>query len=173
LTKFFGSAAPLLKGGGEEGGGAILVTLFEGQPYELWNIRDLARHSGLIVRRSFAFKADAYPGYSHARTLGVVKKGGGAQVHRKNAGTDVEGDGDDEEDGDDEDGGREVSETAWKGELRAARTYEFGLKPEARSGETAGREFATGSNFTPLLDKGAARKNKNKGKGGDSDSDSD
>ncbi|KAH7051312.1 hypothetical protein B0J12DRAFT_83393 [Macrophomina phaseolina] len=51
----------------------ILVTLFEGEPYTLWNIKDLARHVGLRVQRSFRFRADAYPGYKHARTLGNVE----------------------------------------------------------------------------------------------------
>ncbi|KLU87414.1 hypothetical protein MAPG_06414, partial [Magnaporthiopsis poae ATCC 64411] len=57
-------------------GGSIVVTLFEAEPYTLWNVRDLARHSGLQVERSFAFQADAYPGYHHARTLGVVRSAG-------------------------------------------------------------------------------------------------
>ncbi|RMZ87006.1 hypothetical protein DV736_g5769, partial [Chaetothyriales sp. CBS 134916] len=35
--------------------GQILVTLFEGEPYSLWNIRDLARHCGLQVVESFKF----------------------------------------------------------------------------------------------------------------------
>jgi 25S rRNA (uracil2634-N3)-methyltransferase len=56
---------------------SIIVTLFEGAPYDLWNIRDLARHAGLAVEKSFRFRWDAYPGYKHARTLGVVKGGGG------------------------------------------------------------------------------------------------
>lgn len=58
-------------------GSSIIVTLFEGEPYTLWNIRDLGRHAGLEVERSFKFQASAYPGYKHARTLGVVKGGGG------------------------------------------------------------------------------------------------
>ncbi|KAK3322414.1 hypothetical protein B0H66DRAFT_531755 [Apodospora peruviana] len=82
-------------------GGSIIVTLFEGEPYTLWNIRDLARHSGLHVERSFRFQAEAYPGYRHARTLGVVKT---------------------------KDGG--VSGTGWKGEERAARSYVFMRKEE-------------------------------------------
>lgn len=59
---------------------AIIVTLFESEPYTLWNIRDLARHVGLKVSRSFKFQAAAYPGYRHARTLGNVDGvvGGGA-----------------------------------------------------------------------------------------------
>lgn len=56
-------------------GGSIVVTLFEAEPYTLWNVKDLARHAGLQVERSFRFQASAYPGYRHARTCGVI--GGG------------------------------------------------------------------------------------------------
>lgn len=87
---FFQRAIPSLAPGG-----SIIVTLFEGEPYTLWNIRDLARHSGLQVERSFRFQASAYPGYHHARTLGVVRSRTG------------------------EVGG------GWKGEDRAARSYIF------------------------------------------------
>ncbi|KAH6850002.1 hypothetical protein B0I37DRAFT_427852 [Chaetomium sp. MPI-CAGE-AT-0009] len=82
-------------------GGTIVVTLFEGEPYTLWNIRDLARHAGLQVDRSFRFVAAVYPGYEHARTLGVVRnrKGG-------------------------------VAAAAWRGEERAARSYVFVRKGE-------------------------------------------
>ena len=67
----------------------------------MWNIRDLARHSGLQVEKSFKFQASAYPGYKHARTLGVVKgKNGGA-------------------------GG------GWRGEERAARSFVFVRKDDA------------------------------------------
>lgn len=40
-------------------------------------MRDLARHVGLKVQRSFKFQFDAYPGYRHARTLGNIEGGGG------------------------------------------------------------------------------------------------
>lgn len=72
LVSFFGAITPLLAPHG-----TVIVTLFEGEPYTLWNIRDLARHSGLEVQRSFRFQADAYPGYAHARTLGNIEGGGG------------------------------------------------------------------------------------------------
>lgn len=72
LVSFFGTITPLLAPHG-----TIIVTLFESEPYTLWNIRDLARHSGLEVQTSFRFQADAYPGYSHARTLGNIEGGGG------------------------------------------------------------------------------------------------
>ncbi|KAB5558341.1 hypothetical protein GE09DRAFT_109343 [Coniochaeta sp. 2T2.1] len=82
-------------------GGTIVVTLFEGEPYTLWNVKDLARHSGLQVDTSFRFQAAAYPGYHHARTLGVVKNKAG------------------------ETGG------GWKGEERSARSYIFRRKDES------------------------------------------
>lgn len=72
LVAFFKAATPILAPNG-----TIVVTLFEGEPYTLWNIRDLARHSGLEVQQSFRFQADAYPGYAHARTLGNIEGGGG------------------------------------------------------------------------------------------------
>lgn len=72
LVAFFKAATPLLASDG-----TIIITLFEGEPYTLWNIRDLARHSDLEVQRSFKFQANAYPGYSHARTLGNIEGGGG------------------------------------------------------------------------------------------------
>ena len=71
---FFESATPLLS---PQHGASIIITLFEGSPYSLWNIHDLARHSELEVAQSFRFQARAYPGYRHARTIGVIKGGGG------------------------------------------------------------------------------------------------
>ena len=82
LVKFFGAAMSLLASNG-----TIIVTLFENEPYSLWNIRDLARHSGLEVRRSFRFLADAYPGYSHSRTLGNIDGGGGWKGEDRDART--------------------------------------------------------------------------------------
>ena len=72
LVGFFKSALPLMAAEG-----SIIVTIFEGEPYDLWNIRDLARHVGLKVGRSFKFQASAYPSYKHARTLGNIEGGGG------------------------------------------------------------------------------------------------
>ena len=68
LVGFFKAALPLLAPSGW-----IILTIFDGEPYELWNVRDLARHVGLEVERSFKFQASAYPGYQHARTLGTVE----------------------------------------------------------------------------------------------------
>lgn len=58
-------------------GGKIMVALFEGEPYTLWNVRDLARHAGLKVVESYKFDWTQYPGYSHVRTLGALEGGGG------------------------------------------------------------------------------------------------
>ncbi|OIW33899.1 hypothetical protein CONLIGDRAFT_628817 [Coniochaeta ligniaria NRRL 30616] len=96
LVDFFKRAVPSLAPGG-----TIVVTLFEGEPYTLWNVKDLARHSGLQVDTSFRFQAAAYPGYHHSRTLGVVKNKAG-----------------------------EAAGGAWKGEERLARSYIFVRKDE-------------------------------------------
>ena len=88
LVKFFAASMPLLAEDGDGDGGdaaTIVVTLFEGEPYSLWNVRDLARHAGLEVRRSFGFVADAYPGYAHSRTLGNLDGGGGWRGEEREA----------------------------------------------------------------------------------------
>lgn len=155
LVDFFKNAVASLAPGG-----TIVVTLFEGEPYTLWNIKDLARHSGLKVETSFRFQAAAYPGYHHSRTLGVVK----------NKATGEAGGG-------------------WKGEERLARSYIFVRKDETPkpvvAGEVVEREV-TGPNEAPLgrkrkigeEDAGAvpAKKVKKRGKWvgeGDSSSDED
>ncbi len=94
-------------------GGSIVVPLFEGEPYTLWNIRDLGRHSGLQVDRSFRFQPSAYPGYHHARTLGVIKNKQG------------------------EIGG------GWKGEDRAARSYVFVRKDDVSKPVSRKRQRAS------------------------------
>lgn len=54
-----------------------MVALFDGEPYSLWNVRDLARHAGLKVVESWRFDWGQYPGYGHVRTLGALEGGGG------------------------------------------------------------------------------------------------
>ncbi|KAF9874024.1 hypothetical protein CkaCkLH20_08396 [Colletotrichum karsti] len=98
LVSFFTTALPSLAPGG-----TLVVTLFEGDPYTLWNVKDLGRHAGLQALQSFRFHSSAYPGYRHARTLGVVRE--------KRSG--------------------EASGAAWKGEERPARSYVFMRKGEA------------------------------------------
>jgi 25S rRNA (uracil2634-N3)-methyltransferase len=80
LLGFFKSAAPLLSPTG-----TVVVTLFEGMPYELWNIRGLAKEAGLVTKISFAFEAAEYPGYKHVRTLGNLEGGGGWKGEERKA----------------------------------------------------------------------------------------
>jgi 25S rRNA (uracil2634-N3)-methyltransferase len=82
-VSFFRAAMPLLAVPDpydpESKAGQILATIFENPPYTLWNIKDLARHVGLRPMTSFAFNAELYPGYKHARTLGNIEgENGGA-----------------------------------------------------------------------------------------------
>ena len=85
--------------------GQILVTLFEGEPYTLWNIRDLARHCGLQMVESFKFPWSAYPGYKHARTIGDITDGKDRNDEGKRKG-------------------------AWRGEERDARCFVMEIKDE-------------------------------------------
>jgi 25S rRNA (uracil2634-N3)-methyltransferase len=94
-------------------GGSIVVTLFESEPYTLWNIRDLGRHVGLQVERSFSFRAAAYPGYRHARTLGVLKNRRG-----------------------------EVTDGAWSGNERPARSYVFVRRQEVSKSQSRAKRKA-------------------------------
>ncbi|ANB14066.1 Bmt5p [Sugiyamaella lignohabitans] len=48
--------------------GKILVTLFDGEPYSFWNIKQLARSAGYSLHRSGAFEWDAFPEYNHHLT---------------------------------------------------------------------------------------------------------
>ncbi|KAF2811014.1 uncharacterized protein BDZ99DRAFT_487722 [Mytilinidion resinicola] len=76
LVKFLQSAKKLLSPAPPPS--TILVTLFDAEPYTLWNIKDLARHVGLKSITSFAFPWEAYPGYEHARTVGAIEGKGSA-----------------------------------------------------------------------------------------------
>lgn len=184
LAGFFGAAKNLLRREGQGGdngdrervsvnggeGSSILVTIFEGEPYTLWNVRDLARSVGLVVRRSWRFQKSVYPRYRHARTLGVVlKKGmrpgeegnvGDNEIQRGDdeAAEEEGGEADDEADGEVEEETTEEtreSETAWRGEDREARTYEFGIKPDEV--EKQDLSSATGGNDIPLAPRGAKK----------------
>lgn len=73
IRDFLKAAVPLLV----TQSGAILITLFEGDPYRQWELKGLARQVGLRVERSFQFVSAAYPGYAHTRTLGDVDRRGG------------------------------------------------------------------------------------------------
>jgi 25S rRNA (uracil2634-N3)-methyltransferase len=103
--------------------GQILVTLFEGEPYTLWNIRDLARHCGLKVVESFRFPWEAYPGYAHARTIGEITRGKDRTAEGKRKG-------------------------AWRGEERDARCFVLEVKEE--QGSSKGNSGGTEANNVEL-----------------------
>ena len=99
--------------------GKVLLTVFEGEPYSLWNVRDLARYSGYRVVESMRFDWAWFPGYRHARTLGDVK--GRAREEGKREG-------------------------AWRGEEREARLYVFEVADWGVGGErTKSRKRGKGS----------------------------
>lgn len=50
--------------------GIVAVTIKNGMPYDLWDIKKLARACGYKTERSMDFVADDYPGYVHRRTIG-------------------------------------------------------------------------------------------------------
>ncbi|KHJ36467.1 putative prodicted protein [Erysiphe necator] len=99
LVSFFKNAIPCLS---PTHSSSIIVTLFEGEPYTLWNVRDLARHSGLEVAQSFSFEFSLFPGYKHSRTLGILRTKSGKES------------------------------SGWKGEDRPARTFVFVRKGEGQ-----------------------------------------
>lgn len=50
----------------------MTITLFEGEPYDSWMVKKLARESiGYQVQRSGAFDWEMYKGYEHRRTAGM------------------------------------------------------------------------------------------------------
>lgn len=102
--------------------GQIIVTLFEGEPYTLWNIRDLARHCSLKVIESFKFPWSAYPGYKHARTIGEIS-GKGSEGKRPGA---------------------------WRGEEREARMYVLEVKYDQAASQAPAHANSTGGNETAL-----------------------
>lgn len=127
--------------------GQIVVTLFEGEPYALWNIRDLARHCGLKVVESFRFPWGNYPGYRHARTIGEIAGKGSSGTEGKRPG-------------------------AWRGEEREARMFVLEVKDDVVVVEKVvdGKVEATGGNEVVLGGKrGVKRKKKGEVNGEESD----
>ncbi|ANZ77658.1 BA75_04743T0 [Komagataella pastoris] len=62
----------------------IIVSLFEGEPYQSWQVRDLARDSiDYKVQRSGAFYWDIYPEYHHRTTIGGKKETTRPPTNRK------------------------------------------------------------------------------------------
>ncbi|KAK9240927.1 hypothetical protein V1525DRAFT_394313 [Lipomyces kononenkoae] len=66
LHGFFQSVLSVLKPSGR-----VVVTLFDGLPYSLWNLKELAKASGFETVRSGKFVWDHYEGYKHRRTAGM------------------------------------------------------------------------------------------------------
>jgi 25S rRNA (uracil2634-N3)-methyltransferase len=108
----------------------VLITIFEGHPYTLWNVRDLARHTGYSIVESFRFPWSAYPGYAHARTLGdIVPKGVDGRHVARSGGEEPAVDGEQESRNMETDKGKGKGKKGrWHGEDRDARTYVLELR---------------------------------------------
>lgn len=52
----------------QDGYGNILMSVFNGEPYDSWMIKSLAKDNGLHVKRSNRFQWELYPTYNHKRT---------------------------------------------------------------------------------------------------------
>ncbi|EGY14914.1 uncharacterized protein VDAG_06404 [Verticillium dahliae VdLs.17] len=158
LVAFFARALPSLAPGGR-----VTVTLFEGEPYTLWNVRDLARHAGLDARGG-------------ARRGEHGDEGGAQQQEQEQEEGEGEGEGDEEEEDGREGRGplqarrKGESKTAWKGEERAARSFVFKRKEEA-AGDAAGKN-KNKQKQKPEAEAGGKKK-RHKIDVSDSDSDSD
>ncbi|ODV92289.1 hypothetical protein CANCADRAFT_84572 [Tortispora caseinolytica NRRL Y-17796] len=68
LQSYFAFAKKVIK---QSGG--VAVTMFEGEPYDSWNVRGFAHKAELKGRASGAFPWHEYEGYSHKRTAGLGK----------------------------------------------------------------------------------------------------
>ncbi|KAK9314058.1 hypothetical protein V1522DRAFT_386434 [Lipomyces starkeyi] len=66
LDGFFKSVTSILKPSG-----TVVVTLFDGLPYSLWNLKELAKNSGFETVRSGKFVWEHYEGYKHRKTSGM------------------------------------------------------------------------------------------------------
>ncbi|CCD23391.1 25S rRNA (uracil2634-N3)-methyltransferase NDAI_0B03570 [Naumovozyma dairenensis CBS 421] len=51
-----------------EGYGKIILSVFDGEPYDSWQIKMLAKKNALHVERSNKFQWENFPGYHHRRT---------------------------------------------------------------------------------------------------------
>ncbi|GBC10520.1 hypothetical protein RclHR1_00970021 [Rhizophagus clarus] len=77
LQAFFNSAIPFLTSKSlysDINDGEIHVTMKTVEPYNQWNIKQLAKSTGhLAIKESIDFIPNQYPGYEHRRTLGYQK----------------------------------------------------------------------------------------------------
>ncbi|CAI2162187.1 2964_t:CDS:2 [Funneliformis geosporum] len=74
LKAFFNSAIPFLSSKSlysDMNDGEIHVTMKTVEPYNQWNVKQLAKSTGhLAIKESIDFIPNQYPGYEHRRTLG-------------------------------------------------------------------------------------------------------
>ncbi|EGF76846.1 hypothetical protein BATDEDRAFT_5132, partial [Batrachochytrium dendrobatidis JAM81] len=74
ISDFLASAMHLLTSRslyGDSKDGVIYITVKTGMPYDLWDVKGLAKaNGGMSCLRSFVFHPEAFPGYSHRRTIG-------------------------------------------------------------------------------------------------------
>lgn len=124
-------ASPALPCSKQQRDYVVLVTLFEGEPYTLWNIKDLARSNGLECRTSWAFDWSLFPSYKHARTLGNLRSADKAAAGAETGGTMEDTS---------KSQGKKSRGPGWRGEDRKARTYEFSLKAEQQRRQNNGRK---------------------------------
>ena len=109
LLGFFRSARGLVS----PENGVIIMTTFVGEPYESWDVRQLARSAGFRVRRSGRWEWELFPGYRHARTMGNVvtqarwARGGLGGGEGEKGGTGV----------------KSGERAGWRGEERAAKMW--------------------------------------------------
>ncbi|KAL3233398.1 hypothetical protein RNJ44_03438 [Nakaseomyces bracarensis] len=52
----------------EEGYGKIILSLFNGEPYDSWSVKILAKNNGLQIERSNKFQWENFKSYNHKRT---------------------------------------------------------------------------------------------------------
>lgn len=52
----------------EEGLGKIILSLFDGEPYDSWSVKILAKNNGLQLERSGKFQWENFKNYNHRRT---------------------------------------------------------------------------------------------------------
>jgi len=72
IAGFFTSAREKVsqKALGDEVDGEIHLTVKSGDPYDLWDVKKIARRCGLMCKTSWKFHPDLYAGYVHRRTIG-------------------------------------------------------------------------------------------------------
>ncbi|KAL5581664.1 hypothetical protein UlMin_014106 [Ulmus minor] len=70
IRAFFGNASEMLLEGGE-----VHVTHRDDNPYRKWNLEELAREAGLVLKEKVIFRKEDYPGYSNKRGSDVRGNG--------------------------------------------------------------------------------------------------